>query len=250
MTFDSEKHDLADRIGAVLMPVHRGAIQIGAGQLAIFGNDGYNARGVYEIAVETSNQLLFMGWKPTAVQVGTDRVPWVFTATPKEPGPGARDVAEWALWTVWKRKPYEGRTARSDERHQRQLARQLIASLGGGYTDATLTTPLAGTTGGVGAAVTSALMIAEVVASGGEDVLVELGGTPSPAKKLRLGGPDCQDEWVVLTADAGNRTGGGGGTATTFLPAGSTVRVWDSGDVDRATGRRLMVPANSPPAGE
>ncbi|WP_439623978.1 hypothetical protein [Gemmata sp.] len=93
-------------------------------------------------------------------------------------------------------------------------------------------------------------MIAEVVASGGEDVFIEVRGTPSPARKLRLGGgPDCSDEWVVLTADAGNRNGGGDGTATAFLAAGSPVRVWDSGDVDGATGRRLMVPASPPRPG-
>jgi hypothetical protein len=244
---DVEKaENFADRISDHLSPIHRGAIQIGPNKLAIFGNDGHSAPGVAEIAQKMFHWLAFKGWNPLPVEVCADSNTWVIVATPNGDIQKARRRADMTVWKVWNGTPNQGRTARHAGGYQFGLAQLEIAAIGGGYTDDTLETPLAGKGGPVrGDILANGLMLDR--SASGEDVYILLGGVPFPAKILQSDLPNEGGfvmEVAVLTEDVGDPRSDGEGTATAFLPAGHAVVVRHFGEIHETTGNRILIPVH------
>ncbi len=248
----TELEGLADRISDTLGPIHRGAIWIGPGKLAVFGNDGYGSgdgRAVRE-AERMRAWLTYKGWNPSDTQASSeDGYTWVIVAECHGVRKG-REVADARLWRVWR--AVNG-PAPADN-FQRAAAAREIDGIGGGYTDATLATPLKGKGGRVrGSSLVGDMMLAQ--SEGNEDVHLLLGGIPYPARAIAMSsGPGAVPigvklEAVVLTESVGDPRSESGNPADAYLPAGQVVVVRDFGERHPTTGRRVVVPVH-PGTGE
>jgi hypothetical protein len=241
----TEVDDLADRISDQLSPIHRGAIRIGRTMIAAFGNDGYAAdKGVRQTAAVVARWMRNRGWWVSEIGTSDDGHTWAVVAVQND-GRLDNDVfvqvwqmrAHHIVWKAWQRvKDVAGG-------YQRELADRELDTIGGGYTDATLSTAFRGKGARIrGDRLTGDLMI--VSAEGNEDVHIVLGGVPYPAKILTIpvAPPPDGCEVAILLEDIGDPRLTSADPATAFFSRGLPIVVRDSGEQHPSTGRRMLVP--------
>jgi hypothetical protein len=246
-------HALADRVGDLLQPVHRGVIWIAESRrFLVFGNDGYRDPRTCRVVVAMLERLPAAGHRAEQLLVCSANYTWVLVLAPDDARRDAesdREALTELLWEVWQESLNLGSTAPEAGGYQRALADLELREIGGGYTDATLDHPINPKAGIVRGDILEKRMRLPK-----EDDLTDperghllLAGVPYPAwlGTVELVGDFAPGlEAVILAEDVGDPRAASRDAVSGFFRAGSLFFARDTGQPHPSTGFRVLAPEN------